>query len=405
LLKKSVIFILISAFIIFFGVMMIIAFMPQYLISLGTPRPILQIISTIFLSTLFVCPYFFGKYSDKIQNRQYFIIIGTAGMIFTPFLLLFTTNLILITIIYFFFGVFASASSIFFTLYTELVQNNSKWISYYNALTALGWFIGVQIGGIFIENYGISVVFLLSFISLLISMIFVMFIKENRQLILNTAKENRTVDMNNSQNNNENEIIISKSIYYGVFFRSFGIQPITVILVIIMGFHLSSSSAIGFLIGLNPLLQFFFMLILGFLITDKNHKIFLLLGYGLGILIIFGYILARDFWGFLFSQVLVAFSFSIYWMITLTYFSIYWMITLTYISKNSTPQNKGTYIGYANTSAFAGNAAGGLFFGLLLTLLYSDYYIAMYFMTTFPVIATVIIFIARKKLFSTPKRL
>lgn len=391
LLKRSVILILISAFIIFLAAWMVMAFLPQYLQVLGTPGPIIQIIITIFLSTLFIFPYILGKYSDKIQNRKYFIIIGTAGMILTPFLLLFTTNLILITIILFFFGMFASTSSIIFTLYSELVQNNSKWISYYNALTALGWFVGAQIAGVFIEIYGFNLVFLLSLIGMVIGMIFVVFIKEDRQIIVNSAKENRIIDVNNSQND---ELLVSKSIYYGVFFRSFGIQPILAVLVVIMGFHLNSDIEMGFLLGLNPLLQFFLMILLGRLITDKNFKLFMFSGYLLSILVILGFLLAADFWGFLLSQFLVAFSFS-----------VYWMTTLTYISKNTTPQNKGLYIGYVNTSAFAGNAIGGLFLGLLLIFVNSDYYIAMYFMIGFPIIASILILLGRKKLFTIPKRI
>ncbi|MHA2035348.1 MAG: MFS transporter [Promethearchaeota archaeon] len=388
LLKRSVILLLISAFIIFLAAWMIMAFLPQYLQVLGAPGPILQIIITIFLSTLFIFPYFLGKYSDKIQNRKYFVLIGTAGMILIPFLLLFTINLILITIILFIFGIFASTSSLLFTLYSELVQNNSKWISYYNAITALGWFVGAQIAGLFIENYGFNFVFIISLIGMVIGAIFLVFINEDRQIILNSAK---TIDLNDSQNI---EFSISKSIYYGVFFRSFGIQPIMAILVVIMGFHLANDTEIGFLIGLNPLLQFFLMLLLGRLVIEKNFKFLILSGYGLSIFVIFGFLLAADFWGFLLSQFIVAFSFS-----------IYWMTTITYISKNTTPKNKGVYIGYANTSAFAGNAIGGLFLSLLLTLVNSDYSIAMYFMVIFPIIAIIIILISRRKLFSIPERL
>jgi len=391
LLKRSVILILISAFIIFLAAWMVFAFMPQYLILLGTPSPIVQIIMTTFLTTFFIFPYVLGKYSDKIQNRKDFIIIGTAGMILTPFLLLLTTNLILITIILFFFGMFASTTSIIFTLYSELVQNNSKWISYYNAITALGWFAGVQIAGVFIEIYGINIAFLLSLIGMLIGMIFVIFIKEDRQIILNSVKENRIVDGINSQND---EILVSKSIYYSVFFINFGIQPILVVIVVIMGFHLSSNIEIGFLLGFNPLLQFFLMILLGRLVTEKNLKSFMVSGYVLSIFVIFGFLLSTNFFGFLLSQILVAFTFS-----------VYWMTTLTYISKNSTPKNKGLYIGYANTSQVAGNAMGGLFLSLVLTIANSDYYIAMYFMIAFPIIATIIILVNRGKLFSIPKRL
>ena len=381
--KRSVILILISIFIIFFAAMIIVAFIPEYLISLGTHKHVLQLIITIFLSTLSIFPHFLGKYSDKIQNRHYFIIIGTAGMIVTPFLLVFTENLILITIILIFFGIFASSSSIFFTLYTELVQNDSKWISYYNALSALGWYLGVQIGGIFIDVYDISNVFLLSFIVFLGSIVFVIFIKEDRELILKHNKEINNQGFDSPlENNPEEKTLISRSIYLGIFFRCFGLAPILTIIVVLMGIHLTSSTEVGFLIGLNPLLQFFLMILLGKILNDKNNRFFMLLGYGLGVFVIFGYIFSSNFWSFFITQFLLSFSYS-----------VYWMTTLIYISKKSTPQNKGRYIGYANTSAFAGNAVGGLFFTLLLTIFNSDYYVAMYFMISFPVIALIIIFI------------
>ena len=67
------------------------------------------------------------------------------------------------------------------------------------------------------------------------------------------------------------------------------------------------------------------------------------------------------------------------------------MGSLTYIAQNSTPKNKGRYMGHANTSAFAGDSLGGLFFSLLLFIFYSDYLISMYFMIIFQVISLVIV--------------
>ncbi|MCK4383955.1 MAG: MFS transporter, partial [Candidatus Lokiarchaeota archaeon] len=296
-------------------------------------------------------------------------------------LMLFTKNLILINISLFLFGFFASSFTILFTLYAELVQNDSIKISYYNAAIAAGWLTGVQFGGIFIDFFGIQQIFLFSFIIFLISVFFVIFIKEDRQLILEHSMKLNEEDLNEisesiTEKNNSN----FKSIYYSIFFRSFGIRPILGIIVILMNFHLTSNTEIGFLIGINPLLQFFLLLYIGRLITHKNLKSFMLLGYILSVFIIIGYIFSFDFWSFMVIQILVSSSFS-----------IFWMASVIYIAKNSTPKNKGSFIGKANSSGFAGDSIGGIFFTIMLVIFQSDYYMAMYFMLVFPVISVVVI--------------
>ncbi len=379
--KRSVILILISIFIVYFGAMVIVVYLPQYLLFLNTPKPLIQLTLSIFLSTLFIFPPIIGRISDKIQNRYYFILIGTLGMIFSSFLMLFAKNLILINVSLFLLGFFASSFTILFTLYTELVQNDSKKISYYNAAIAAGWFTGVQCGGIFIDFFGIQQIFLFSLIIFLISIFFVIFIKEDRQLILEHSMKFNEEDLNEisesiTEENNSN----FKSIYYSIFFRNFGIQPILGIIVIIMSFHLTSNTEIGFLIGINPLLQFFLLLYIGRLITNKNLKSFMLLGYILSVVIIIGYIFSFDFWSFMVIQILVSSSYS-----------IFWMASVIYIAKNSTPKNKGSFIGKANSSGFAGDSIGGIFFNIMLVIFQSDYYMAMYFMLVFPVISVVVI--------------
>ncbi len=379
--KRSAILILISVFIVYFGAMIIVAYLPKYLLFLDTPKPLIQLTFSIFLSTLFIFPPFIGRISDKLQNRYYFILIGTIGIIFSSFLMLFAKNLILINISLFIFGFSASSFTILFTLYTELVQNDAKKISYYNATIAAGWFVGVQCGGIFIDFFGIQQIFLFSLIIFLISIFFVIFIKEDRQLILEHSVKLNEEDLNEKsegfiEENNSN----FKSIYYSIFFRAFGIRPILGIIVILMGFHLTSNTEIGFLVGVNPLLQFFLMLYFGRLMTNKNLKKFMLLGYMLSTVIIIGFIFSFNFWSFLVIQVLVSSSFS-----------IFWTASVIYIAKNSTPKNKGSFIGKANSSGFAGDSIGGLFFTILLVIFQSDYDSAMYFMIIFPVISVVVI--------------
>jgi hypothetical protein len=266
-------------------------------------------------------------------------------------------------------------------LYVEVVQNDPKKISLYNASTAAGWFLGVQTGGILIDIYGVGNMFLFSLIPFVITIFPVIFIKEDRQLILEQTTKLDT-SIQNSKNISEFEDSSSsfKTIFYSLFLRSFGVRPLLGSIIILMSFHLTSDIEMGFLIGINPLLQFFLMILIGKMITKKNLKLFVLMGYILTIFVIIGYIFSFDFWSFLVFQILVSLSYS-----------LFWMGALTYIAQNSTPKNKGRYMGHANTSAFAGDSLGGLFFSLLLLIFYNDYYLSMYFMIIFPVVSVVLI--------------
>jgi MFS family permease len=302
-------------------------------------------------------------------------------MIASLFLLLFTNNLILINILLFAFGFFASTFITLFTLYIEIVQNNPKKIAIYNACMAAGWFLGVQTGGILIDIYGIRHIFVFSLVPFVLSIFPVIFIKEDRKLILEQTKKlsesNQSFEILNKF---EDERASFRTILSSLFFRSFGLRPLLGSIIIIMGFHLTSDIEKGFLIGINPLFQFFLMLLIGKIISKKNLKIIVLLGYILSIFVILGYIYSIDFWGFLIFQLLMSLSYS-----------LLWMGSITYIAQNSTHKNKGRYIGHANTSAFAGDSLGGLFYSLMLLVFLNDYYISMYFMIIFPVISLIII--------------
>ncbi|MFX0142163.1 MAG: MFS transporter, partial [Candidatus Hodarchaeota archaeon] len=372
--KKSVILILISVFITNAVAIVVYTYVPKYLLNLGIDKPLMQLIITIFPLTAFIFPPLYGYFSDKIQNRFIFIVFGTIGINFAFLFLFLTQNLMFIIIMLFLFGFFMATSNLFMTLFAELVEDDKKLISYFNAIIVAGWFVGAQSGGIFIDIYKIENIFLFVFIFSLPTIIFVVFIRENRSLIIERYRSRGDKNPNDLiLNNFKEESPISHSIYYGLFFRNFSIKPIMPILAIIMSFHLGSDTEIGFLIGLNFLLQFFQMLFVGQIITIKNIKSFMILGYILSAISIFGYIISSNFWIFLFSQVLVSFSYS-----------MHWAATTIYIAQNTTPKNKGKYMGYANTSVFSGSFLGGLLFSLLLVL-NPDYYIAMYFMIIFPV--------------------
>ncbi len=365
--------------------MMVFTYIPRYLLNLGLEKPLIQLIASIFPLTAFIFPPLFGFYSDRFQNRVVFIISGVIGISFVFLALSLTKDLIFIVILLLFLGLSMSLSNISFVLYAELVEDDKKLISYYNAAIVAGWFTGAQSGGIFIDLNAIENIFIFLLLISLPAILFVVFIRENRALILEKYK---LKDVKNINALNKIQTVeedhISKSIYFGLFFRNFSIKPIMAILAIIMSLYLSNDSEVGFLIGLNFFLQFFQMLAAGKMITKKNIKSFMISGYFLSTISIFGFIIASNFWMFLICQVLFSFSYS-----------MHWAATIVYIAQKTTPKNKGQILGYANASVFSGSFIGSLFFSLLLVF-NPNYYIAMSFMIVFPLISVAIIFLKLK---------
>lgn len=380
--KKSVILIQFSILFLSTASIGMVSYMPLFLEFMNTSKPLIQLIMTIFPLTLFIFPPILGKYSDKIQNRILFVIVGATGVVFSAFMLIFTKDLISVILLLFCFGFFGASYRTIFTLYSELVRNNQSYISIYNALSTGGWFLGTQSGGIIIDIFGIRIFFVFISIISLINLIIVVFIKENRSLIL---EQYQIITKENPSRFNE-EKTISRSIYYGLFFRNFGVKPIITVLSLIIGIHLSSTTEIGFLIGLNFLIQVFLMLLMGHVITEKNNKIILMVGYLFSTIAILGYIYSNNFLGFLIAQIFVAFSYS-----------MFWSASVIEITQKSSPMNRGKYMGYANTSTFSGGFIGGLIFSLLLILFNSDYDIAMYVMLLFPLISVFSILLGFKK--------
>jgi MFS family permease len=270
-----------------------------------------------------------------------------------------------------------------FTLYQELTKNNPKFVSFYNASSVFGWFLGSQFGGIFIDLYGISKIFNFLLIISLINLLIIIFIREQREEILSNF--GNEIELNNPTINNIDGISpISKSIYIALFSRHFGVRPIITILAVLMSFHLSSDTQIGFLLGFNPLLQFFLMLLTGRIISKKNEKYIMMIGFFLSTAAIIGYMLSNNFVGFLFSQIMISSSFA-----------LFWNATQIYIAQKTIPANKGKYLGYANSSFFSGGFIGGLFFSLLLCF-NPDYYAFMWIMIFFPLISTLVILVKFK---------
>lgn len=370
--------------------MAIYTYLPRYLSELGINNSIIQLVSSISAFTNFLFPPIMGSYSDKIQKRYRLFIIGAISDTFLFIFLSFYQNLFLIITALFVHGFFYSAIKLTAILFQELVENDQKLISYLNAVEALGWFAGAQLCGIFVEMNGIDNLFIFALTFSIISTVTILFAKENRVKILERSKV-----LNGNQNplnqNEENgriidkgEEMISNSVFYSLFFRHFGVRPILSILVIVMAIYLSSDVEIGFLMGINPLSQFFLMIVFGKIVNEKNQKHIIVIGYFLSSIGLVGYLLSTDFFGFLISQILVSLSYCMF------YSALYF-----YISKNTSPKNKGKYIGYVNSGFFFGGFTGGIFVAGLLEL-GANYAFVTFIMIFLPLVSVLIILVKFK---------
>ncbi|MFW9972739.1 MAG: MFS transporter, partial [Candidatus Odinarchaeota archaeon] len=202
--KKSVILILISVFILNISGITVYTYVPRFILNLGVNEPLMQLIITIFPLTAFIFPPLYGYFSDKTQNRFLFILFGTIGLNVTFLFLSLFQDLIFLVILLFFFGFFMASSNLLMTLFAELVQDDKKFVSYYNAIIVAGWFVGAQSGGIFIDLFNIENIFLFILIVSLPTIIFVAFIREYRSLIIERYDNKKGKDINNLIFNNSN---------------------------------------------------------------------------------------------------------------------------------------------------------------------------------------------------------
>ena len=359
--------------------MAIYSYLGRYLQYLGITKILIQVIVTLLPLSSFIFPPIWGKLSDRFQNRRIFILFGALSLPIIFLLFIFIHNLIPIIIFVLFYGMASSLMGLSFILFQEVVFNNQSYISYYNSMVVLGWFFGAQLGGLFIDFFGIGNLFVFLLIFSLINLTLSVFLKEERASILEGFERYMARPRTMDPLIQNKDLPFSPSIYYGLFFRNFGIRPIMSIITIIMAFHLPTDSEIGFLVGINPLIQFFLMIIMGKVISAKNQKSFMIGGYILSGIVVLGYILSTDFIGFLLFQILVSFSYSMFW--SATHF---------YIAQNTTPKNKGQYVSIANSSFYLGSFLGGLFFSGML-IINPNYYIAMVPLILFPLISATII--------------
>ena len=376
--KKSISLILLSVLLVNSIGMAVYTYVPPYLSYLDIDLANIVLIVTILPLNSVIFPPILGSFSDKLQKRKIFFLIGGLGLIFTFILLIFIKNIILIILLLILYGLCSSSYGLIYVLFQELILNNKEFISYYQAIVALGWFTGAFIGGIFIDFFGIDNLFIFLLIFALLNSLILLLINENRERIMELYSTHKN---SNLFSENTQKADISFSIYVSLFFRNFAIRPILSVLAIIMAFSIASESQIGFLVSFNPIIQFFLMILIGRVINENNLKKILILGYFLNALVIIGYIISSGFLDFLTFQIIISLSYS-----------MFWNATQIYIAQRTKPSNKGRYMGYATTSFYLGSFLGGLFFSSLISI-FIDIYIAMLFLIIFPVLSGGIIWI------------
>ena len=358
---------------------------PRYLAMIGTESFVITYIVSMVSLAAFIFPPLIGKYSDKRQKRKVFITVGGfASVIF--YFLCFIVSLEFVWlafILIFVMGFFGSSYSITYPLYSESSADDPKCISYYTAVTALSWSSGAFLSGFLMELFGLEGIYYLVLITVFLSAVPCLFIVENREEILSMNVISEQIAENDLEAEGKFDKktlnLIFLPLFLAFFFRNLGIRPILGLAAIFFSFTLTSEAQIGFLIGINPLIQAALTLIVGKIINKRNMKIFMVIGFATSSLAMLGYYFAVDFWGLLISQIFVCISYT-----------FFWNASIIYISQATTPENKADFVGRAWSFFYLGQFVGNWFMGGLLTI-NNDYYFTLLVMIIFPMISVLLI--------------
>lgn len=382
---RNRILILVSNFFMGTGGLAFYTYYPRYLEVIGTSSSLITYIVSMVALAAFIFPPLIGKYSDKLQKRKVFITVGSFASVIMYYLgfLVSIEFVWLAFILIFVNGFFGSSYSMLYPLYSESCADDPKWISYYNAVTALSWSSGAFLSGFLMEFFGIEGIFYLVLITVLLSAIPSLFIVENREdilaLNLDSKQDAKKVSDTDEKFDNKTLNLLLLPLFIALLFRNFGIRPILGLAAIFFSFTLNSEAEIGILIGINPLIQAVLTLIIGRIINKKNIKVFMVIGFATSSLAMLGYYVSTDFWGLLISQIMVCISFS-----------FFWNASIIYISQLTTPENKANYVGRAWSFFYLGVFLGNWFMGGLLTV-NNNYYFTLLIMMVFPLISVLFI--------------
>ncbi|MHA1300680.1 MAG: MFS transporter [Candidatus Helarchaeota archaeon] len=302
----------------------------------------------------------FGKLSDKLKKRNIFNIIGTFSAAGLNFLYIFASDPFSLILLHTLIGIIFSASvPTSQALFTEMEPEieHGKLMSYYNAISSVGWAIGALIGGIISEMYGEFVFIFCSIVTLAAGFV-VIFVKDVPFEI------------------NSQETVVFK-LKDKTRYISAETRRILIILALIILFrHLTAQGAIvallpnwltrlganefecGIILSVNMITQTFIMIPIGKLTDTIGRKKVLGIGVICAGLSAFLYSLASNPWHIAPIQILVALSWC---SIIISGTAIVTDIT--------TRENRSTGMAWLNAGLSVGGTIGPLTSGLLLLIL------------------------------------
>lgn len=291
-----------------------------------------------------------GSLSDKDGRKRYLIISSFIALIFLLFYPL-TPNFILIVPLVF---LFSSANAGFVPIATTFASERSKRrgieVSFFNSALSFGNFMGMVIIGILTIWLSVKTslwVFVLIFV---LSILPIIFMKENK--IKTSHHVNHSLlTLSDLSFMKENHL---GSIYTSAFLRQVGVSGVTSIAAVYFVYdaHLTPS-LVGFLAGLNPLIQIFSTLIFAKIAESKNSKISITIGMAITTVSILSFALFRDVFGVGLAYGLLGLGFGAFISGTTTYISFA-------VSADLRGRFMGLFTSFRSLGTVTGSVLGGI---------------------------------------------
>ncbi len=298
-----------------------------------------------------------GVFSDG-KGRKRYLALSSVLAAAVLFLYPFAPSIGIFLLLVF---VFASMNAGFAPIATALASEGSKRrgreISFYNSATSTGNFASKVFMGFFLIWLSVKVSLWLFIIIFAIGVIALFLIKENGPQNPDAGKGKRFL-----MGIDDLKLMKSSgiwSIYMASFLRQAGTSgSIAVIAVYLVQKVGVSASTVGFLAGLNPLVQIFSTLYFARLVERKNSKFVMVLGIALSALSPFSFALGKNLIGIALAFSVLGFGYG-----------AFISGTTTYISFATASELRGRFMGLFSSSRAMGTIFGPLVSGSLAAFL------------------------------------
>ncbi len=366
---------LLSTFIRFSSIMGIAIVLQLYMVDLGASLFHVGLLSTLRGVAAVIFSPIWGILSDRKNRKPYLILSSFISLIALMLYPTASTVTWLMILVFF----FASANAGFNPIATALSSEKSKRrgleISFFNSALAAGNFASRMIMGIFLIWISVKAsLWLFAFIFTL-SIIPLFLIKEKHSDLIKRRKHFliSVEDFRLMKNNG------LWSVYIASFMRQAGTSGwLSVIAVYLVYSVKLSASTVGFISGLNPLVQIFSTLYFARLVEKRNSKHVMIIGMLLSALA-----------PLLLAVVKNSVGASIAFGVLGLGYGAFISGTTTYISFATTSDLRGRFMGLFSSSRSMGSIVGPLIAGSMATIL--GYNFMFFLMTAFEITSFFII--------------